>query len=112
MFLRFSFVSVLVLSIVGANAELDFNRDVRPILSANCFSCHGPDQEARKGKLRLDTADGAKKSLKPVDDPELIYRIETNDEDDLMPPPDSGHQLTGSQKEVLKKGRVGGWCSI
>ena len=103
MFLRFSFVSVLVLSIVGANAELDFNRDVRPILSANCFSCHGPDQEARKGKLRLDIADGAKKVLKPVDDPELIYRIETNDEDDLMPPPDSGHQLTGSQKEVLKR---------
>lgn len=44
---RFGLVSVSVLSIAGANADLDFNRDVRPILSANCFSCHGPDQEAR-----------------------------------------------------------------
>lgn len=84
-------------------AEIDFNRDIRPILSANCFACHGPDEEAREGKLRLDTAEGAKKALKPVDDPELIFRIETDDEDDLMPPPDSGHQLTGSQKELLKK---------
>ncbi|MDG2399325.1 MAG: PSD1 and planctomycete cytochrome C domain-containing protein [Akkermansiaceae bacterium] len=103
MFPRSALVSVLVLSIAGANADLDFNRDVRPILSANCFSCHGPDQEAREGKLRLDTAEGAKKALKPGDDPELIHRIETDDEDDLMPPPDSGHQLTGAQKEILRK---------
>jgi hypothetical protein len=100
---RFIFVSVFALSIAGAHADLDFNRDIRPILSANCFACHGPDEESREGKLRLDTAGGAQKALKPADDPELLYRIETDDEDDLMPPPDSGHQLTGLQKELLGK---------
>ncbi|MDA7929883.1 PSD1 and planctomycete cytochrome C domain-containing protein [Akkermansiaceae bacterium] len=100
---RFIFVSVFALSIAGAHADLDFNRDIRPILSANCFACHGPDEESREGKLRLDTAGGAQKAIKPADDPELLYRIETDDEDDLMPPPDSGHQLTGLQKELLGK---------
>lgn len=100
---RFTFAPLLILSIAGARAELDFNRDVRPILSANCFACHGPDEEAREGKLRLDTAKGAKKALKPGDDPELIYRIESDDEEDVMPPPDSGHQLTAAEKEILRK---------
>lgn len=100
---RIIVVSVIALSAMGARAGLDFNRDVRPILSSNCFACHGPDEEAREGKLRLDTAAGVKKALKSADDPELIYRIETDDKDDLMPPPDSGHQLTESQKEILRR---------
>lgn len=91
------------LSVLGVRADLDYNRDIRPILSANCFSCHGPDEESREAKLRLDTADGAQKVLQSEDDPELIYRIVTDDEDDLMPPPDSGHRLTEIQKELIKK---------
>jgi len=84
-------------------AELGYNRDIRPILSANCFACHGPDEEAREAKLRLDTPEGAKKALGPVDESELIYRIETDDEDDLMPPVDSGHTLTKDQKRKLRQ---------
>ncbi|MFT6862813.1 MAG: hypothetical protein ACJAVK_001373 [Akkermansiaceae bacterium] len=91
------------LSLAGASADIDYNRDIRPILSANCLACHGPDEESREAKLRLDTAEGAQKALRSKDDPELIYRIETDDKDDLMPPPDSGHQLTGAQKELIKK---------
>ena len=82
---------------------VDFNREIRPILSANCFSCHGPDKESRKGKLRLDTAEGARKALGAVDESELIYRVETDDKDELMPPPDSGHQLTAEQRRTLRE---------
>ncbi len=94
-----------LLTILCANGEpsLDFNRDIRPILSGKCFSCHGPDEEARKGKLRLDTAEDAKKALGPADESELVYRVETNDEDDMMPPGDSGHPLTAEQIATLRK---------
>ncbi|MEM7010068.1 MAG: PSD1 and planctomycete cytochrome C domain-containing protein [Verrucomicrobiota bacterium] len=87
----------------GVNAEVDFNRDIRPILSANCFACHGFDEEARKGKLRLDTVEGAKAVLGSADDSELIYRVETDDPIDLMPPADTGHVLTAEQKRLLRK---------
>ncbi len=98
-FLLFSILS----SIVSAQPVVDFNRDIRPILSANCFACHGPDEEARKGKLRLDTPEGARKALGSVDESELIYRVETDDADDLMPPADTGHALTDTQKRLLRE---------
>ena len=92
-----------VMPFILPGGEMSYNREIRPILSANCFSCHGPDEEAREAKLRLDTPEGAAKVLKPLDDPELIYRIVTEDEDDVMPPPDSGHRLNRGEIALLKK---------
>ena len=91
--------------------EISFNKDVRPILSANCFSCHGPDKKARKAKLRLDTREGALfdlggyRALQPrkPDASELILRIDSDDPDELMPPPDSGHELTTQDRQVLRQ---------
>jgi mono/diheme cytochrome c family protein len=96
------FLTSFGITIDSSQAAVDFNRDIRPILSANCFACHGPDKESREGNLRLDTAKGARKMLGPVEDSELIYRIETDDEDDLMPPEDTGHILTEAQKKLLR----------
>src|SRR6187549_1236855 len=84
-----------------AAAPLSFNRDVRPILSDNCFKCHGSDKSARKAKLRLDIREDAIRSEafipgKP-DESELVKRVFTTNEDDLMPPPDSHKKLTAAQ---------------
>lgn len=90
-------------------AQIEFNRDVRPILSDNCFYCHGPDKNHREADLRLDLRDEAitAKAIVPgkTSESELIARIVTDDEDedDLMPPPDSHKKLTPRQKEILKK---------
>lgn len=88
-------------------ARIEFNRDVRPILSDNCFYCHGPDKGHREADLRLDLREEAMKAgaINPgkIADSELITRILTEDEDDLMPPPDSHKKLTPRQKEILKK---------
>ncbi len=87
--------------------KVEFNRDVRPILSDNCFLCHGPDANQRKGKLRLDLRDEAlkKEAFVPGQpaESELIKRILTSDEDDLMPPRDSHKQLSDRQKGILKR---------
>ncbi|MCC6232880.1 MAG: PSD1 domain-containing protein [Verrucomicrobiales bacterium] len=84
-----------------------FNRDVRPILSDNCFLCHGPDANHRKGKLRLDLRDQAleKKAFVPGQpaESELVKRILTSDDEDLMPPKDSHKALTPRQKEILQR---------
>ncbi len=95
----------------GVAEEIDFDRDVRPILTANCFACHGPDEETREADLRLDTAAGAIADLgghvaiKPgdADASTLVRRIESRDEDELMPPPDSGHELSEDEKQTLKR---------
>ena len=88
-------------------AKIEFNRDVRPILSDNCFHCHGPDANHRKADLRLDLRDEAVKAEAFVpgkpDESELIERIFSDDADDLMPPPDSHKKLTERQKEILKR---------
>lgn len=88
-------------------AKIEFNRDVRPILSDNCFYCHGPDKNHREADLRLDLRDEAitAKAIIPgkTSESELIARIVTDDEDDLMPPPDSHKKLTERQKAILKK---------
>ncbi|HEY6167677.1 MAG TPA: PSD1 and planctomycete cytochrome C domain-containing protein, partial [Verrucomicrobiae bacterium] len=94
-----------------ADAEVRFNRDIRPIMSDTCFHCHGPDAKARKANLRLDLREEALKPAKsgeiPIvpgkpDESEIIKRIFAKDEDDLMPPPDAHKTLTPAQKELFR----------
>ncbi len=92
----------------GTPATIDFSRDILPILSDNCFLCHGPDAKTRKANLRLDTRDGALRPEDPVIVPgqsaqsELFLRIISSDESELMPPPRSNRRLTPAQVELLK----------
>ncbi|MBM3981227.1 MAG: DUF1553 domain-containing protein [Planctomycetes bacterium] len=79
----------------------DFNRDVRPILAARCFKCHGPDEAARKAKLRLDTRAGAEAVLAKGHS-ELVRRIESNDADAVMPPPATKVALTAKERDTLR----------
>jgi hypothetical protein len=90
---------------------VDFARDIRPLLSDNCFACHGPDAKQRKADLRLDTREGALVDIdgtsavvpgKPSES-ELVRRVTTDDEDSLMPPPDSGKKLDATQKALLQR---------
>ncbi|HCU87557.1 MAG TPA: hypothetical protein DGP39_08510, partial [Verrucomicrobiales bacterium] len=94
-----------------ADDKVQFNRDVRKILAANCFSCHGQDAKKRKGKLRLDEEYGA---LEPKDgvaaivpgnleESEAWQRIISDDPDELMPPPVSKNTLTAEEKDILKR---------
>ena len=100
----------------GASGDIvDFNRDVRRVLSDNCFKCHGPDsKESKSGKkpLRLDLPDsvradlgGGRHAIVPghPEKSELVHRITTADLDDRMPPPDSGKELTAREITLLKK---------
>ena len=85
-------------------AKIEFNRDVRPILSDNCFYCHGNDPKHREADLRLDIREEAvsAKAFVPgkVSESELVSRILTADEDDLMSPPDSHTKLTLRQRDI------------
>ena len=97
----------------GLAAEsISYNRDIRPVLSDNCFHCHGPDQKTRKGKFRLDVredavAKGAIVPGKPAES-EIITRIFTANADDLMPPAETHKKLTQAQKELLRRWIAGG----
>ena len=85
---------------------VQFNRDIRPLLSNNCFLCHGPDEGRRKAKLRLDVEAEAKKEVivaGDVTDSEFWARITSTDPDEMMPPPESKKQLTAHQKALLKR---------
>ncbi len=96
----------------GSAASVDFSRDVLPILSEYCFQCHGPDEKARKAKLRLDTPEGALGKnaegvaiITPGHGPrsELIRRIEATEPDEVMPPAKSKHPLAPGQIDILKR---------
>jgi len=90
----------------GAGPEpLSYGRDIRPILSENCFFCHGQDPNQRKADVRLDTADGQKETLVPgkPNESELVKRILTEDASELMPPAKSNRKLSKEQKEKLKR---------
>ncbi len=111
--LAFAFVVALTApSWTAVAAAPDFNRDVRPILSDNCFTCHGPDPGSREARLRLDLREsalaGGKSGLPAIvpgnpDESDLILRIASPYEDEIMPPADS-HKipLTTDQIAVLK----------
>ena len=103
----FRFTTILALLATTAGATpIDFNRDVRPLLSDNCLACHGFDADARKADLRLDTREGALAVIEPgaPDKSELIHRITTTDPDDLMPPEDSHKKpLTPQQVATLQQ---------
>jgi hypothetical protein len=103
---------LFVATAAGLAAEVDFQREVRPILSGICFKCHGPDDATRKGGLRLDIREEALKPGKSgdiaivpgdVSKSALVKRILTTDEDDLMPPPKAKMPLTDAQKDILKR---------
>lgn len=90
----------------SANAQVDFNRQVRPILAEYCLQCHGPDAEKRSADLRLDVEAAAKKTaIVPgaAADSELIRRIQSTDQESVMPPVATGKMLTAVQKEVLRQ---------
>ena len=94
-------------SLKSEDDQIDFNRDIQPIIADNCISCHGPDAKHREADLRLDTYEGllADETVVPgkPEKSELIARIYTDDEDDIMPPPDSHKTLTKEQKDLLKR---------
>jgi hypothetical protein len=91
----------------GQDKKVDFNRDIRPILSDKCFACHGPDTTKLKGKLRLDLRDvavarGAIVPGKPGES-ELVRRIHAAESDERMPPPKSNKTLSGAEKDLLTR---------
>ncbi|HWY77756.1 MAG TPA: DUF1553 domain-containing protein [Verrucomicrobiae bacterium] len=98
-------------SVPKSSKPVNFSRDVLPILSDNCYQCHGPDEQARKAKLRFDTKDGAfrikdgKAVIVPgkSSESELVRRIGSADPDDVMPPPKSNRKLTSEQIDLLKR---------
>lgn len=104
-----------LLSAVGLRSEeeIQFNRDIRPILSDACFQCHGPDEKERKGGFRLDLEKEAftagESGVTPIvpgkpDESEILARVLLPQDDvDVMPPPEIGKALTESQKQTLRK---------
>ncbi|MEM9365463.1 MAG: DUF1553 domain-containing protein [Planctomycetota bacterium] len=87
--------------------EIQFNQDIRPILSDMCFACHGPDEHGRQADLRLDTREDAVDfGAIDVDDPDaslILERITTDDPDLLMPPPETGKKVSSEQIRLLKQ---------
>jgi hypothetical protein len=102
------------LGLAAASADepaLQYNRDVRPILSDTCFHCHGPDKNSRKANLRLDLREEALKPAKskaiPIvpgkpDESEVVRRLFATDPEALMPPDEAHKTLTSAQKRTLK----------
>jgi hypothetical protein len=97
---------------VGTPRPIDFSREVRPILSNYCFPCHGPDEKARKAKLRLDLSDGAARELPSgnraivpgrPEESEALARLATDDGNSVMPPAKFGKRPTAREVESLKR---------
>ena len=106
----FSFLVVLTVS--AEPTPVDFDRDIRPILSNNCFQCHGPDVKQQQANLRLDTAEGAlseresgTRAIVPgkPEQSEVIRRVASLHDDERMPPSHSGKKLSTREIGLLKK---------
>ena len=104
--------ALLVACAARAAEPIDFGRQILPILSNNCFHCHGPDDAERKAKLRLDTHEGAlaggKSGATAVvpgksAESELLLRITSPHDDEVMPPRDAKEKLTPKQIELLRR---------
>ncbi len=98
--------------VLAEDKPIDFNRDIRPILSDNCYACHGPDANERQAGLRLDSREGAlaeldsgEKAVVPgnVEASALVARVLAADESERMPPADSGKKLSPEQVDLLKR---------
>ena len=108
---RHALLVIFVLGALGtrlpAEEPLSYNRDVRPILAANCFACHGPDSASRKAELRLDKKAIAEemKAIVPgkPEESELLKRITSHDPEEVMPPPASKKSITPAQIDILKR---------
>ncbi len=89
--------------------RVNFSRDILPILSDNCFFCHGPEEQSRKADLRLDTKAGLLRTENPIVIPgkssesELILRVTSDDKEELMPPPRSNRVLKPREIELLRR---------
>ncbi len=104
--------ALLLASAPAASPALEFNRDIRPILSDNCFACHGFDEKTREADLRIDLPEAAfakngdgEAAIVPGD-PEaslIWHRIDTDDPDDIMPPPKSHKTLSAEDKATIKR---------
>ncbi|MEY3277415.1 MAG: hypothetical protein RL153_2683 [Verrucomicrobiota bacterium] len=99
-------------AVVEASTPIDFNRDIRPLLSEHCYTCHGPDEGKRKAGLRLDSKEEAFKALKSgrhavvagdAKASSLVERVESKDPDEVMPPPETGKPLNPSQVALLRR---------
>jgi len=95
-----------------ASDDVDFNRDVRPILSNHCWSCHGTDEKGRQAGLRLDQRESALRESDSGETPivpykpaasHLIARVDSSDDDVVMPPPSAKKPLTSAQRDVLRR---------
>lgn len=100
----FRLIPLFVLSMVAApqasaREDIDFNRDIRPILSDKCYFCHGPDSNTQEAGLRLDSRDDA---LDVIESGDLLDRIISDDPDYLMPPPESKLSLTDEDKATIE----------
>lgn len=104
-------LALLTTTAAAEEKDIDFGRDIRPILSGKCFHCHGPDPESRESGLRLDIEEDAKTELDSgltavvpgnVDESELFARIITDDEFTRMPPPEIGKQLSDREVKLIR----------
>ena len=120
--MRFVYLSLLLFPcFLLAEEKVDFNTQIKSILSNKCIACHGPDEEHREAGLRLDTFDGATEDLGgyaalipgDADDSEMIFRMGLDsDDEEIMPPKGKGDPLTEEEIELFSKWINQGGCRV